>query len=74
MRPDLQKLYVSSAKGTRGQAYRDDGEGALSLGFNQIPVLTNPTQVAASGIPVGGLYVLALNHQAASGTLNRRLA
>ena len=69
-KPDLQRLFMNPA----GQAYRDDGESSLQLAFNRLPVLTTPSQVVASGIPVSGLYVLAASHATASGIVYQRLA
>lgn len=67
-KPDLQGVRVTPA----GQVYRDDGESSLELALNKLPVLTNDNQVAASGIPVGGLYLLSSSHADADSTLKRR--
>ena len=69
-KPDLQGIRVTAA----GQLYRDDGESSLQPALNHLPVLTNPGQVSASGIPLRGLYILAQNHQVASGTLMVRVS
>lgn len=54
-KPDLQGVRVTPA----GQLYRDDGEGSLQLAFNDLLTAFGPGNAAASGVPVGGLYINA---------------
>ena len=53
-KPDLQKTYVSTA----GQGFRDDGKGSLTLALANLPRCASPAAAVASGIPIGGWYVL----------------
>lgn len=53
-KPDLQNFYVSPA----GQPYRDDGESSLSTAFGRLPWAADDTAATASGVPLGGIYVL----------------
>jgi hypothetical protein len=52
---DHQNVLVTPA----GQMYRDDGKLGLSLALNNLLTANGPLDAAASGIPVGGLYVEA---------------
>ncbi len=52
-KPDLQNVLVTPA----GQAYRLDGKLGLELAFDNLLTAFGPGDAAASGVPVGGLYV-----------------
>jgi hypothetical protein len=52
-KPDLQNVLVTPA----GQPYRLDGKLGLELAFNNLLTADGPGDAAASGVPVGGLYV-----------------
>ncbi len=52
-KPDLQIMRVTPA----GQPYRDPGQEPQSLAFNNLLTANGPLDAAASGIPVGGIYV-----------------
>ena len=52
-KPDLQGLRVTPA----GQLYRDDGESSLALAFDNLLTAFGPGDAAASGVPVGGIYI-----------------
>ncbi len=51
--PDLQGVRVTPA----GQLYRDPGLSPQDLALNNLLTANGPGDAAASGIPVGGLYV-----------------
>ncbi len=52
-KPDQQNVTVTPA----GQLYRDDGKLGLALALDNLLTANGPGDAAASGIPVGGLYV-----------------
>lgn len=54
-KPDMQGVRVTPA----GQLYRDDGKLGLALGFDGLLTANGPLDAAASGIPVGGIYIEA---------------
>ena len=54
-KPDQQGLRVTPA----GQLYRDDGKLGLEVAFNNLLTAYGPGDAAASGVPVGGLYIVA---------------
>lgn len=54
-KPDLQGVRVTPA----GELYRDDGKLGLELAFGSLLTANGPLDAAASGVPVGGLYVEA---------------
>ena len=53
-KPDLQNVLVTPA----GQTYRLDGKLGLEVAFDNLLTANGPGDAAASGVPVGGLYVL----------------
>lgn len=54
-KPDLQGVRVTPA----GQLFRDDGESSLEPAFDNLLTANGPGDAAASGVPVGGIYVEA---------------
>ena len=54
-KPDLQGIRVTPA----GQLYRDPGENPQDLALGNLLTANGPLDAAASGIPVGGIYVEA---------------
>lgn len=52
-KPDLQGTRVTPA----GVMYRDDGKLGLSPAFENLLTAFGPGDAAASGVPVGGIYV-----------------
>lgn len=54
-KPDLQGVRVTPA----GQLFRDDGESSLVPAFDNLLTANGPLDAAASGVPVGGVYVEA---------------
>jgi hypothetical protein len=52
-KPDLQDVRVTPA----GQLYRDPGELPQELALKDLLTANGPLDAAASGIPVGGIYV-----------------
>ena len=65
-KPDLQEVLVTPA----GELYRDDGKLGLALALDHlvgVSGVSGDTDAAASGVPVGGLYV-----RRATGAVTRR--
>ncbi|KKM86333.1 hypothetical protein LCGC14_1280020 [marine sediment metagenome] len=52
-KPDLQNVVVTPA----GELYRLDGKLGLELALNRLLTANGPLDAAASGVPVGGIYV-----------------
>jgi len=52
-KPDQQNALVTPG----GQAYRLDGKLGLELAYENLLTAFGPGDAAASGIPVGGIYV-----------------
>jgi hypothetical protein len=52
-KPDLQGVRVTPA----GALFRDDGKLGLEPAFNNLLTAFGPGDAAASGVPVGGIYV-----------------
>lgn len=52
-KPDLQNVVVTPA----GELYRLDGKLGLKLALGDLLTANGPGDAAASGVPVGGIYV-----------------
>ncbi len=52
-KPDLQGIRVTPA----GAMFRDDGKLPLTPAFDNLLTANGPGDAAASGVPVGGIYV-----------------
>ncbi len=52
-KPDLQNVVVTPA----GELYRLDGKLGLELALGKLLTANGPGDAAASGVPVGGIYV-----------------
>ena len=55
-KPDLQKVYVNTST---GNLQRLDGKLGVSDAFDNLLTANGPGDAAASGVPVGGIYVEA---------------
>ena len=53
-KPDLQGVRVTPA----GAIFRDDGKLPLVPAFNNLLTANGPLDAVASGVPVGGIYIV----------------